>query len=188
MHSRVGDAPRPSGNNPYRTRTAGELRGENVGETVRLAGWVHRRRDHGGLIFIDLRDRWGITQVTFDPERAAVFAAAESLRPEWSISVEGEVVRRPEGNENPELATGEVEVEATALRVLNPSETPPFEIERERPVDEILRLKYRYLDLRRERMRENIIFRHRVVKRMRDYLDERGFLEIETHLLTASTP
>jgi len=140
------------------------------------------------LIFIDLRDRWGITQVTFDPERTELFAAAEKLRPEWSISIEGEVTRRPEGNENPELPTGEIEVEANELRVLNESATPPFEIDREREVDEILRLKYRYLDLRRARMRDNILFRHRVVKHMRDYLDERGFVEIETPLLTASTP
>ena len=175
-------------NNPYRTHSAGELREVNVGERVRLAGWVHRRRDHGGLVFVDLRDRWGITQVTFHPERAEVFSAAERLRPEWSISVEGEVVRRPEGNENPDLPTGAIEVEATELSILNPSETPPFEIERERPVDETLRLKYRYLDLRRERMKESILFRHRVVKRMRDYLDERAFVEIETPLLTASTP
>jgi aspartyl-tRNA synthetase len=180
------DDKRPS--NPYRTHTAGELREENVGERVRLAGWVHRRRDHGGLIFIDLRDRWGITQATFDPAREEVFFAAEQLRPEWSISVEGEVVRRPEGNENPDLPTGEIEVEATGLTVLNTSETPPFEIDRDRPVDELLRLKYRYLDLRRARMRENILFRHRVVKYMRDYLDERGFVEVETPLLTKSTP
>ncbi|HSK98772.1 MAG TPA: aspartate--tRNA ligase [Rubrobacteraceae bacterium] len=174
--------------NPYRTHTAGELRKENVGERVRLAGWVHRRRDHGGLIFVDLRDRWGITQVTFDPEREEVFAAAEGLRPEWSLSVEGEVVRRPAGNENLDLPTGQIEVEATTLDVLNASETPPFEIDRERPVDELLRLKYRYLDLRRSRMRDNVVFRHEVVKYMRDYLDERGFLEIETPLLTRSTP
>ncbi|HEX2728248.1 MAG TPA: aspartate--tRNA ligase, partial [Rubrobacteraceae bacterium] len=174
--------------NPYRSHSAGELRAGDSGESVRLAGWVHRRRGHGGLIFIDLRDRWGITQVTFDPEREEVFSAAEQLRPEWSVSVEGVVGRRPEGNENPDLSTGEIEVEATSLRVLNTSETPPFEIDRERPVDEILRLKYRYLDLRRERMRENILFRHRVVKHMRDYLSERDFVEIETPLLTASTP
>jgi aspartyl-tRNA synthetase len=177
----------PKGN-PYRTHTAGELRVENVGERVRLAGWVNRRRDHGGLIFIDLRDRWGITQVTFHPEAVEVFAAAEELRPEWSISIEGEVVERPEGNENPELPTGEIEVSATALEVLNASATPPFEIDRERPVDELLRLKYRYLDLRRDRMRENIIFRHQVVKYMRDHLVARDFVEIETPLLTASTP
>jgi aspartyl-tRNA synthetase len=164
------------------------LRAKNVGERVRLAGWVNRRRDHGGLIFIDLRDRWGTTQATFDPESAELFAAAESLRPEWSVSVEGEVVRRPEGNENPELPTGEIEVSAIALQILNASATPPFEIDRERSVDELLRLKYRYLDLRRRRMQENIIFRHRVVKHMRDYLSERGFVEIETPLLTASTP
>jgi aspartyl-tRNA synthetase len=174
--------------NPYRTHSAGELRKADVGGNARLAGWVHRRRDHGGLIFIDLRDRWGITQVTFHPDRAETFAKAEQLRPEWSISVEGEVVRRPEGNENPDLPTGAIEVEATGLEILNPSETPPFEIERDRPVDETLRLKYRYLDLRRERMKEKILLRHRVVKLMRDYLDARGFVEIETPLLTASTP
>jgi aspartyl-tRNA synthetase len=174
--------------NPYRTHSAGELRKDNAGERVRLAGWVHRRRDHGGLIFIDLRDRWGITQVTFHPERDGIFTSAERLRPEWSISVVGEVVLRPEGNENPDLPTGAIEVEATGLEILNPSETPPFEIERDRPVDETLRLKYRYLDLRRERMRDKILLRHRVVKHMRDYLDDRGFVEIETPLLTASTP
>ena len=174
--------------NPYRTHSAGELRKDDAGKEVRLAGWVHRRRDHGGLIFIDLRDRWGITQVTFHPERGEVFSSAERLRPEWSISVEGEVVRRPEGNENPDLPTGAIEVGATGLEILNPSETPPFEIERDRPVDETLRLKYRYLDLRRERMRDKILLRHRVVKHMRDYLDDRGFIEIETPLLTASTP
>ena len=174
--------------NPYRTQDAGGLRKENVGEKTRLAGWVHRRRDHGGLIFIDLRDRWGITQVTFHPEREEVFSMAETLRPEWSISIEGEVTARPPGNENPELPTGDVEVQATGLRVLNPSETPPFEIERDRPVDETLRLKYRYLDLRREKMRDNILFRHRVVKHIRDFLDARDFVEIETPLLTASTP
>src|SRR5215218_6217355 len=174
--------------NPYRTHSAGELRKDDDGEKVRLAGWVHRRRDHGGLIFIDLRDRWGITQVTFHPERDGIFTSAEQLRPEWSISVEGEVVRRPEGNENPDLPTGAIEVEATGLEILNSSETPPFEIERDRAVDETLRLKYRYLDLRRERMRDKILLRHRVVKYMRDYLDDRGFVEIETPLLTASTP
>jgi aspartyl-tRNA synthetase len=179
---------REDSGNPYRTHAAGELRAKNVGERVKLAGWVNRRRDHGGLIFIDLRDRWGIMQVAFHPEAADVFTAAESLRPEWSISVEGEVVNRPEGNENPELPTGEIEVSATALKVLNASATPPFEVDRERPVDEILRLKYRYLDLRRPRMQENIVFRHQVVKHMRDYLSDRGFLEIETPLLTASTP
>ncbi len=175
-------------NNPYRTHSAGELRKSNVGEDIRLAGWVHRRRDHGGLIFIDLRDRWGIIQTTFHPGRGEIFSRAEQLRPEWSISVEGEVVRRPEGNENPDLPTGAIEVEVTDLEILNPSETPPFEIERDRPVDETLRLKYRYLDLRRVRMKEKILLRHRVVKLMRDYLDARDFVEIETPLLTASTP
>ncbi len=174
--------------NPYRSHTAGELRAENVGERVRLAGWVNRRRDHGDLIFIDLRDRWGVTQATFDPDLEEVFAAAEKLRPEWSISVEGEVIQRPEGNENPDLTTGEIEVEVKELKILNSSETPPFEIDRDRPVDELLRLKYRYLDLRRQRMKGNILLRHQVVKHMRDYLDDRDFTEIETPLLTASTP
>ncbi|MDP9454610.1 MAG: aspartate--tRNA ligase [Actinomycetota bacterium] len=175
-------------NNPYRTHTAGELRAGDVGERVRLAGWVNRRRDHGGLIFIDLRDRWGITQVAFRPEEAGLFGQAEELRPEWSVAIEGEVAKRPEGNENPELPTGEIEISATGLRVLNRSETPPFEIDRERPVDEILRLKYRYLDLRRKRMQENIVFRDRVVKHMRGYLADRDFVEVETPLLTASSP
>ncbi|MDQ3832385.1 MAG: OB-fold nucleic acid binding domain-containing protein, partial [Actinomycetota bacterium] len=173
---------------PYRTHTAGELRARNAGERVKLAGWVNRRRDHGGLIFVDLRDRWGVTQVTFHPEVGDVFAAAEKLRPEWNISVEGEVTRRPAGNENPDLPTGDIEVSVATLKILNPSETPPFEIDRERPVDELLRLKYRYLDLRRPRMQENIIFRHRVVQHMRNYLVARGFVEIETPLLTTSTP
>lgn len=175
-------------NNPYRSHTSGQLGAENIGERVRLAGWVNRRRDHGGLIFIDLRDRWGITQITFDPDREEIFSNAERLRPEWSISVEGEVVRRPEGNENPDLPTGQIEVEVSSLRVLNTSKTPPFEIDRDRPVDELLRLKHRYLDLRRERMKENILLRHRVVKHMRDHLGDRDFAEIETPLLTASTP
>ncbi len=174
--------------NPYRSHTAGELRATDVGERVRLAGWVNRRRDHGGLIFIDLRDRWGVTQATFDPEQEEVFSSAEGLRPEWTVSVEGVVARRPEGNENPELPTGEVEVQVSGLRVLSASETPPFEIDREHPVEEFLRLEYRYLDLRRRRMQENIVFRHRVVKYIRDFLSERGFAEIETPLLTASTP
>ncbi|MGI8650516.1 MAG: aspartate--tRNA ligase [Rubrobacter sp.] len=177
-----------SRNNPYRTHNDGELRRENVGETVRLAGWVYRRRDHGGLIFIDLRDRWGLTQVTFHPSNSEVFSQAEKLRPEWSISIQGEVSKRPEGNQNKNLPTGEIEIEATGLEILNESLTPPFEIEREREVDENLRLKYRYLDLRRERLRENILFRDRVVKHIRNYLSERDFVEIETPLLTASSP
>ena len=188
MNNQDRSPAQPAGGNPYRTHTAGVLGAENVGERVRLAGWVNRRRDHGGLIFIDLRDRWGVTQVTFDPAKEGIFARAEQLRPEWTIAIEGEVARRPEGNENPDLATGEIEVEANELQVLSASETPPFEIDRERDVEEILRLKYRYLDLRRERMRDNIVFRHEVVKCMRDFLDERGFLEIETPLLTASSP
>src|SRR5438034_1123648 len=161
---RVADASRMSG---FTAPHCGSLRPSDEGRELELYGWVARRRDHGGLIFIDLRDRWGVTQVTFHPEAPEVFAAAEELRPEWNISIEGEVVRRPVGNENQELPTGEIEVSATALRVLNASATPPFEIDRERPVDELLRLKYRYLDLRRRRMQENVVFRHQVVKYMR---------------------
>ena len=154
-----------------------------------LAGWVHRRRDHGSLIFIDLRDREGIVQVVFNPELAPeAHATAEQLRNEWVVQVVGQVSRRPEGTENPDLATGEVEVAAEHARVLNSSKTPPFYVNEESEVDELLRLRYRYLDMRRTGMRDIIITRHRVVKFIRDFLDKRGFLEIETPILIKSTP
>ncbi len=154
-----------------------------------LAGWVNRRRDLGGLIFIDLRDRYGITQVVFNPEVSpTAHEAAGELRNEYVIHVDGIVRHRPPGTENPKLATGDVEIEAHAVEILNPSLTPPFYINEDVEVDESLRLEYRYLDLRRARMQRNIILRHRIVKHMRDFLDARGFVEVETPCLIKSTP
>jgi aspartyl-tRNA synthetase len=172
-----------------RTATCGELTAADAGREVVLNGWVHRRRDHGRLIFIDLRDRYGITQVVFNPQVSAeAHAVAEDVRIEYVLSVTGRVQRRPPGTENPNLATGEIELHVTRAQVLNPAKTPPFYINEDVPVEESLRLKYRYLDLRRARMRDNIILRHRVVKFIRDYLDAEGFLEIETPMLIKSTP
>ena len=172
-----------------RSTSCGELRTGQVGQTVTLAGWVHRRRDHGNLIFIDLRDRYGLVQVVFNPELAPkAHAAAERFRSEWVVKVSGTVDARPEGTANPGLATGEIEVSASSTEVLNESKTPPFEVGDDAEVDELLRLKYRYIDLRRPSMQETIMLRHRVVKYIRDFLDERGFLEIETPILIKSTP
>jgi aspartyl-tRNA synthetase len=173
----------------FKTHTCGELRAEHEGQEVTLAGWVHRRRDHGSLIFIDLRDREGITQVVFNPEASAeAHAVATQVRTEYVLQLQGTVRRRPEGLDNPDMATGEIEVLATQARILNTAETPPFYINKEEEVDEALRLKYRYLDLRRQRMQKNILLRHRVVKFIRDFLDDRGFVEIETPILIKSTP
>ena len=154
-----------------------------------MAGWVHRRRDHGGLMFIDLRDRSGIVQVVINSaSHPEAHALASQLRNEYVVQMEGEVVARPEALRNPNLATGDVEVTVHNVRIFNPAKTPPFYINTESHVDETLRLKYRYLDLRREKMQKNIILRHRVVKFIRDYLDEAAFLEIETPILLKSTP
>ena len=173
----------------FRTHTCGELNTSNIGQQVTLAGWVNRRRDHGGLIFLDIRDRYGITQVICDPERSPeAHRVASELRSEYVVQVAGTVVPRLPGTENPNLATGAIEVAASRIELLSPSRTTPFPISDTISVDESLRLKYRYLDLRRPRMRDNIILRHRVVKAIRDYLDERGFLEIETPILMKSTP
>jgi aspartyl-tRNA synthetase len=170
-----------------RTHTCGELRTGHAGQTVTLAGWVHRWRDHGGLAFLDLRDRYGITQVVFDPSVSAeAHAIAARARSEFVLQVTGTVQRRFKAN--PNLDTGEVEVLAARAVLLNESKTPPFYITEDREGDETARLRYRYLDLRRERMKRNIVLRHRVVKFMRDYLDERGFVEIETPILIKSTP
>jgi aspartyl-tRNA synthetase len=172
-----------------KTHSCGELRPSHEGQTVSLAGWVHRRRDHGGLIFIDLRDHDGLVQTVFNPkENADAYAVADSCRGEYVLLAKGTVARRPQGTENPQLPTGEIEVRVSEAQVLNPAKTPPFYITEETDVEELLRLKYRYLDLRRETMHQNIVTRHRVVKFIRDFLVERGFTEIETPLLTAPTP
>ncbi len=172
-----------------RTHHCCELGIENVGEHVVLMGWVQRRRDHGGLIFIDLRDREGITQIVFDPQRDKdAHERAHNLRSEWVLAVKGEVRRRPEGMTNPKLKTGEIEVIVDELKILNVSKTPPFLIEDRIEVSENIRLKYRYLDLRRPRMFNNLRFRHNAAQIVRKFLNENGFLEVETPVLTKSTP
>lgn len=174
----------------YRTHTCGELRSSNAGQQVMLAGWVHRRRDHGGLVFIDLRDRYGLVQITINPDLPKeTLELVSNVRLEWVLQVTGTVQRRPPSMENPRMATGEIEVVATDIVALNPSRTLPFMVNGEdQGVDDNMRLKYRYLDLRRERMSRNIVLRHRVVKFMRDYLDAQGFIEIETPILFKATP
>jgi aspartyl-tRNA synthetase len=175
--------------NAYRSAWAGDLRAERVGEELRVAGWVHRRRDHGGLVFVDLRDRSGVLQLVFDPEDAPeAHAGAHALRAEEVISATGALVRRSEETVNPALPTGEVELRVATLEPLAGADTPPFPVDDDAPVDEVLRLRYRYLDLRRERMREALELRHTVVQAMRAHLHGEGFLEIETPLLTRSTP
>ncbi len=172
-----------------KNHSCGELNREHIGSEVTLAGWVDRRRDHGGLIFIDLRDREGIVQVVFNPEVSEeCHRVASDLRSEYVVRVRGKVIPRPKGTENPNLATGEIEVIAISSELLNPSKTPPFYINEEAEVEESLRLKYRYLDLRRPRMKDNLLLRHRVVKFIRDFLDSKGFTEVETPILIKSTP
>ncbi len=172
-----------------KTHSCGKLTLEDVGQTVALAGWVHRRRDHGGLVFIDLRDREGLVQVVFNPETSeSGHEVGKQLRNEYVVRLTGQVSKRPAGTENPHLPTGGIEVLAQEAEILNPSRTPPFYINEETDVDESLRLRYRYLDLRRQRMKENILLRHRVVKYIRDFLDAKGFVEIETPILIKSTP
>jgi len=172
-----------------RTHSCGELRKEHAGTRVTLAGWVNRRRDHGGLIFIDLRDREGLVQAVFNPETAGdCLKTAEEMRNEYVVKLTGEVAARPAGTENAKMPTGEIEVIVSGAEILNTSLTPPFYINEEVEVDENLRLKYRYLDLRRPRMKENLMLRHRIIRFMRDFLDARGFVEIETPVLIKSTP
>jgi len=172
-----------------KTHSCGGLSKKDIGAEVTLAGWVDRRRDHGGLIFIDLRDKEGITQVVFNPETsAACHKVASDMRSEYVIRVSGEVALRPRGTENPKLPTGDIEVIARNAEILNPSKTPPFYINEEIEVEENLRLKYRYLDLRRGRMKKNLLLRHRAVKFIRDFLDAKGFIEVETPILIKSTP
>ncbi len=172
-----------------RSHMCGELRPAHAGQEVRLAGWVHRRRDLGGLVFLDLRDREGIVQVVVDPQAAPeAGAVADAVRAEYVVGVEGAVVRRPAGTENPRLATGEVEVRARRLQILAPSLVPPFGPGEDGAVDEALRLRYRFLDLRRPRMYRNLVLRHRVALATRRVLDRLGFLEVETPMLIRSTP
>ena len=172
-----------------RTHHCGQLRDSEVGQSVVLCGWVSRRRDHGGLIFVDLRDRSGYVQVVYDEaQMGEAFHKAETLRNEFVIAVVGNVRARSADTVNPKMDTGTIEVVCTELRILNKAKTPPFYIQDDLDVDEMLRLKYRYLDLRRPEMQKNIILRHRVTKLMRDYFDRNGFLEIETPMLCKSTP
>ena len=172
-----------------RTKDCGDLREDSIGSHPTLAGWVSRRRDHGGVIFVDLRDRSGIVQVVFNPETSPqAYEIADQLRSEWVVQIKGTVRVRPPGSENPAMATGMVEVAADEASILNPSLTPPFYISDDVEVDESLRLRYRYLDLRRPEMLRNLTLRHRVVKYIRDFLSDRGFLEIETPILIKSTP
>jgi aspartyl-tRNA synthetase len=180
------EAPRA---NTFRDAWAGDLTAARCGTEVRVAGWVHRRRDHGGLIFIDLRDRSGIVQLVVHPQASGdAFALAEDLRSEHVVSAEGEIVKRSPENVNPNLATGEIEIHVRSLQRLETSETPPFPVAEDTPVDEMLRLQHRMLDLRREGMREAMEMRHTAVATMREVLNERDFLEMETPILTRSTP
>jgi aspartyl-tRNA synthetase len=174
----------------YKTHNCGELRASHAGQQVTLAGWVHRRRDHGGVIFLDLRDRYGIIQITVNPDLSKeTLEHVANVRMEWVLQVIGVVHKRPAGMENPKMQTGEIEVIAESIEVLNPAKTLPFMVSGENDLpDENTRLKYRYLDLRRERMSRNMILRHKVVKFMRDFLDKQNFIEIETPILFKATP
>jgi len=172
-----------------RTVWSGEVTTGHIGQEVRLNGWVQRIRDHGGLIFIDLRDRTGVVQTVIDPVKTPeAFKLAEGIRSEYVLEITGSVRRRPEGTENLNLKTGEIEIEVTDIEVLNTSKTPPFPISDQIDVDEMIRMKYRYLDLRRPNMQHKIFLRHRIVKLIRDFMDSRGFIEVETPVLIKSTP
>jgi aspartyl-tRNA synthetase len=169
-----------------RTHYCGQVDESQIGEEISVCGWVHRRRDHGGVIFVDLRDREGLLQVVFDPDRAEIFAEAERIRGEYVLAVKGKVRQRPEGTINPNMKTGQIEVLAHELITLNDSETPPFH--HDENANEELRLKYRYLDLRREEMLGNLRLRHAVTRAMRNFLDSSGFIDVETPMLTRATP
>ena len=169
-----------------RSHYCGQVNRTAIGREVTVAGWVHRRRDHGGVIFIDLRDREGLLQIVFDPDRAEMFAEAERLRSEFVLEVVGQVRERPAGTVNPNLASGEIEVLATKLTVLAKSKTPPFH--HDEAASEELRLRYRYLDLRREPMLKNLRLRHSVTRALRQFMDDHGFIDVETPILTKTTP
>ena len=170
-----------------RTHYCGELNSQHIGQTVTLCGWAHRRRDHGGVIFIDLRDRTGMSQIVIDPDTPAAFALAETVRSEFVLKIICKVRHRPEGTVNPNIPTGEVEMLAGEIEILNPSLPPPFMLDDEH-LSETVRLEHRYLDLRRPVMQKNMMLRYRVSKVLRDYLDVNGFIEVETPMLTRSTP
>ncbi len=171
-----------------RSHTCGQLRPEHIDTAVTLCGWVHRRRDHGGLIFIDLRDRYGLTQIVVDPKDKEIFSLAERVRPEWVLKIQGKVRQRLAGAERPDLATGMIEVLASAIDILNEAKTPPFEIDQEKDVGEEVRLQYRYLDLRRERMRKNIEMRSKIMRIIREHFTENGCIEVDTPCLIKGTP
>jgi aspartyl-tRNA synthetase len=170
-----------------RTHYCGQLNREHIGKTVTICGWAHRRRDHGGVIFIDLRDREGMAQIVIDPDTKEAFAAAETVRNEFVLKVVCKVRARPEGTVNPNIPTGEVEMLASEIEILNPSLTPPFMLDDDN-LTETVRLEHRYIDLRRPAMQKNLMLRYKVAKNLRDYLDENGFIEVETPMLTRSTP
>ena len=170
-----------------RTHYCGDLSAASIGQSVTLCGWAHRRRDHGGVIFIDLRDREGLAQVVFDPDRAEAFATADRSRSEYVLRVTGTVRRRPEGTANPNLRSGEIEVLAREVEVLNASAPPPFQLDDDN-LSETTRLTHRVLDLRREPMQRNLLLRYRAAMAVRRYLDAQGFIDIETPMLTRSTP
>ncbi len=172
-----------------RTDSCNNITKDHAGKEIVLCGWVSRRRDHGGLIFVDLRDRSGLVQVVFSPEvNMEAFRKAEHIRNEYVLAVRGTVALRREDTINSNMKTGEIEVLGAELRILNSANTPPFYIQDNIDVDEIVRLKYRYLDLRRPEMQRNLLLRHQVTKAMRDFFDKEGFVEIETPMLTKSTP
>ncbi|MCB1802941.1 MAG: aspartate--tRNA ligase, partial [Gammaproteobacteria bacterium] len=170
-----------------RSHYCGEVNTAHIDQTVEFSGWVNRRRDHGGVIFIDLRDRSGLVQVVYDPDLPDVFATAEQVRNEFVVRVKGLVRARPEGTTNPDLPTGEVEVLGRELEILNRADTPPFQLDEE-DMSEELRLRYRYVDLRRPVMQERIMLRAKTTRTLRRFLDDNGFLDIETPMLTKATP
>lgn len=172
----------------YRTHTCNELNTNNESDEVKLSGWVHRRRDHGGLIFIDLRDGYGLTQIVFDPEHKKAYEIGNNCRSEYVLEIKGVVRKRPEGMANKNLNTGEIEVLVTDAVILNESLTPPFEVDQDKEVSEDLRLKYRFIDLRRQRLHKNIVRRHKIIKKIRDYMDKEDFIEIETPMMIKGTP
>ena len=173
----------------HKSIDCGSVRKTHLGQEVVIAGWVHRRRDHGNIIFLDLRDQQGLVQVVFDPKSAPeAHITAESVRNEWVLKIKGVVSNRPEGTINSDMPTGDVEVLASDLEIMSRSKTPPFYINEESDVDESIRLRYRYMDLRRPFMQEILVLRHKVVKFIRDFLDSHNFVEIETPILIKSTP